>query len=282
MYALVLGWFFIFGAIIGSFLNVVIYRLHTGKSLSGRSHCLSCAERLHWYELVPIVSYCALRGRCRSCRARITVRYALVEIMTGALFAWIASSFLFDPVLLVLNLAIVSLLVVVLVYDLRHTIIPDELVLYLLAYAAAYVLWDPFARAIALPPLDALLGGLVPALFFGSIWFFSRGRAMGLGDAKLVLPLGMVVGFMGSFSLVACAFWIGALVGLVLVGVSALQRHAGIRRLARGKLRLPFLHTPLTMGSEVPFAPFLILAFLLVHLAGIDVLDVVGSLISFP
>jgi len=115
-----------FGLIIGSFLNVYIYRFHTGKSLSGHSHCLSCGTRLRWFELFPLVSYLVLRGRCRTCSCLVTTRYFVVELATGVLFA-LCLSLTMDPIMIALLWFIVSVLVVITVYDLYHFIIPDSL-----------------------------------------------------------------------------------------------------------------------------------------------------------
>lgn len=280
MYELTLIWFFVLGAIIGSFLNVVIYRLNTGKSLSGHSHCLSCAANLRAIDLVPLLSFVALRGRCRQCGASITARYFFVELITACLFLWTAVVFLSTPVLLAFTLMLCALLVVVLVYDIRHMIIPDQLVGYLLAVAVAYVLWDPVAQMVVLPGVFDILGAVVPALFFASLWGISRGRWIGLGDAKLVVPLGLVVGFADSVSLVVFAFWIGAGISVLRLITQKVLRSIRVRAFLRGKLRLPFLSGGLTMSSEVPFAPFLILAFFLVHLGGAEVFDVIDPLIG--
>ncbi len=271
----ILAWFFILGAVFGSFFNVVIYRFNTGKSLGGRSHCLSCGKTLAWYELLPVVSYILQRGKCRHCSAHITARYALVELLTGALFLLVAKIFLLDPVLLVLNLIVVSLLVIIVVYDLRHMIIPDSLVLFLCIPALAMVLWDPLAFSLALPPLGALLGALIPAALFAGLWLVSRGTWIGLGDAKLAVPLGLMLGAWGSISMFILSFWIGAViaVGLLLIGraLKSLGRRRG------GQLFLRFLRRPLTIKSEVPFAPFLVAAFLLVHFAHIDAFMLVDA-----
>src|SRR5690606_22028608 len=105
-----------FGLVIGSFLNVVIYRFHTGRSLNDRSHCLSCGKTLRWFELFPIFSYLALRGRCRSCRSFIPYRYALVEALTACLFL-LAYLKTLDLFLLPGLLIFLSLLIIVAVYD---------------------------------------------------------------------------------------------------------------------------------------------------------------------
>lgn len=249
---------FLFGAIIGSFLNVVAYRFNTGKSLNGSSHCLSCGVRLRFFELVPVFSYLAQKGRCRHCKSHVPSHYAIVELVTGALFVGIWLAFSNDLVLAALNLVFASVLVVVFVYDLRHLVIPDRLVLLLLGIALVYVSLEGVSY-------DALLGALIPASFLGALWLVTRGRALGLGDVKLVVPLGLILGAWGSISLLLFAFWIGAVVSVAL--------------LVRGQSRLPFMHGNLTMKSEVPFAPFLILAFFLVHLAGADALALVAALL---
>ncbi len=272
----ILTWFFILGTVFGSFFNVVIYRFNTGKSLGGRSHCLSCGNTLSWYELLPVVSYLFQRGKCRHCAAHITARYALVELLTGVLFLLVAQTFLLDPVLLVLNLIVVSLLTIIVVYDLRHMIIPDSLVLFLCVPALAMVLWDPLVLSLTLPSLSALIGALIPAGLFAGLWLFSRGAWIGLGDAKLAVPLGLMLGAWGSISMFILSFWIGAViaVGLLLIG-----RALKVLRYRRGgQLFLRFMRRPLTIKSEVPFAPFLVAAFLLVHFAHADAFLLVESL----
>lgn len=256
--------FFIFGAIIGSFLNVVLYRLHTGKSLEGRSHCLSCGKNLEWFELLPIISYLALRAKCKKCESHIPSHYFIVELLTGALFAFMWHVHASDFVLLGLYLLLVTLLVGVCVYDLRHMIVPNEFVVLMLAVAILIVSYVTFREVhLGLPFLiDSAAAGAGAFLFFAGIWFLSRGRGMGLGDAKLALPLGIILGSWGMFFTVVISFWIGALVMLFLLALEHFFR--------AGKTRLQYFRAPLTMKSEVPFAPFLILGFFLVHFFHVD------------
>ena len=260
---------FFFGVVIGSFLNVVIYRLHTNKSLSGRSHCLSCGYRLAWYDLLPLVSYLALRGRCRYCGAHITPRYFLVELLNGLLFVsvvLVTDNFFEIPFWWL----VMSVLVVVLVYDLRHLIIPDRLVVLLLALALVWVGYvhlypEPSWFDVAMDVGAATLGASVLAV----LWLVSRGRWIGLGDAKLALPLGVLLGAGSVFSLLVLSFWIGAVISL---GIMFLQ-HV----LKRGQTHLRFLSRPLTIKSEVPFAPFLIAAFAVVYWFKLDVLSLTAA-----
>ena len=258
---------FFFGSIIGSFLNVVIYRLHTNKSLSGRSHCLACGYTLQWYDLVPVGSYLLLRGRCRRCQARITPRYAVVELLTAALFALtVALVPLWWP--LAILLVVQAVLVVILVYDYYHLIIPDRLVLWLLVLAAAYL-----ALTLGSSWLDWLwtvAAALAGASTFALLWLVSRGRWIGLGDAKLALPLGLLVGPSAVFSLIVLSFWVGAVVSVMVLAWQYWRR---------GQRHLRFLSRPLTIHSEVPFAPFLIAAFWLVYFFSIDVLALTAHLL---
>jgi leader peptidase (prepilin peptidase) / N-methyltransferase len=262
----------IFGAIIGSFLNVVIYRLHTGKSLQGRSHCLSCQKKLSWFELLPLFSYVALRGKCHGCTAYIPFRYLFVEILTAALFTLLWHALQGNLFLLALFFIISAACVVIAVYDIRHTIIPDECVLILIGCALAYLGYDYFQYADMFRTGTHILAGVLGGAFFFSLWMMSKGRWIGLGDAKLALPFGMIVGIESVFSLVVLSFWIGAIVSVLLL--------VCVKLLKRGKPSLHFRSVPLTMKSEVPFAPFLIIAFFLVEIFCVNVFDFTYVLFS--
>lgn len=265
---------FIFGAIIGSFLNVVIYRMHTGRSINGRSHCMTCGRHLAWYDLFPIISFLILRGRCRSCTAAIPWRYLIVEALTGSSFLLLFELFRSDIVLFVLNTVLVSLLIVLTVYDIRHTIIPDELTIAVGAVALFVLGYGYLGHHDLFSVATHLVGGLIASGFFFGLWWVSRGRWIGLGDAKLALPLGVLVGLGGIFSMVVLSFWTGAAVSLVILGFQHVMR----ARFKAGKTSLLFSSHPLTIKSEVPFAPFLVLGFLLVHLFHVDILLITAQL----
>lgn len=254
---------FVFGVIIGSFLNVYLYRLHTGKSLMGSSHCLSCGTRLRAYELVPLFSYLALRGRCRSCQSYIPPRYFLVEILTGLLFVAVVLTAA-DIMTMLHSLIIVSLLVVIAVYDLYHMIIPDELVFALTTVVLSNQL---YLMIIGYPVTSfaySIAAALLASLFLMVLWRVSRGTWIGFGDVKLIIPLALSVGYGAVFSMTVLSFWIGALMGGLLLLWQKVQR--------RGQPHLRFLTHKLTMRSAVPFAPFLILGYLTVVFFGIDVI----------
>ena len=182
---------FILGTIIGSFLNVVIYRLHTGKSLNGRSHCMSCGEELYWYELFPIVSYLFLRGRCGACSAHIPSRYFTVELLTGLSFLTVWHYFSHNLILLVVHLILMAILMIILVYDMRHTIIPDELTIAVGVVALILLGYTFYETRDVASVLLSISAGLCAGFFFWGLWFMSKGRWIGLGDAKLARRVGV-------------------------------------------------------------------------------------------
>lgn len=251
------------GTIIGSFLNVYIYRFHTGKSLSGNSHCLSCGATLKWFELFPVLSYLGIRGHCRHCNCRVPVRYFLVELLTGFLFLLTLT---ITPVIseIILLWFLVSVLVVILVYDFYHFIIPDSLTITLLVGTILLYGLEVINGTKALDSINLdIMAAVAGSGFFLFLWLISRGKWLGFGDVKLVFPLGLLVGAASVFSFIVLSFWIGAIVSLLILGFQYLKR---------GKSHLRLLSTALTMKSAVPFAPFLIAGAMVTFFAKINVL----------
>ena len=265
---LLYGIVFLFGVIIGSFLNVYIYRFHTGKSLNGSSHCMSCAKPLRWYELFPLLSYLGLRGRCGGCGCRIPVRYFIVELATGWLFV-LGASVVGGWVELWWLLAVLIILLLITVYDYYHFIIPDEFTLALTVLTTSWLSWQWWIGSLTTSDgLWTLGAALAGAAFYFALWAVSRGAWLGFGDVKLAIPLGLWVGPMGVFSFVVGSFWVGALISLII-----LSWH----RFERGQKRLQLSSQTLTMKSAVPFAPFMIIGAALVYFLQFDAL----SLFSF-
>lgn len=250
---------FFLGLIVGSFLNVVALRWNSGLTLGGRSFCTSCRKPLRFWELVPVLSFLLLRGRCSRCKTRISWQYLLVEFFTGliflTLFLVIKPTDLISTLYYVLALTIFSIYVVIVIYDLRHKIIPDEFA-YTAAILAAIAAFLIGHESI----LDWLAGPLI-FTFFGSIWLFSRGRAVGLGDAKLGLSIGLLLGAAQGFSAVVLAFWIGtiSILSYMLLGRMTLLLNDAKR---------------LTMKSEIPFGPFLVLGAWIAFVFHLDLLYV--------
>ncbi len=245
--------FFILGTIIGSFINVVVLRHKTGRSsVTGRSQCFSCGKKLFWYELVPIFSFLFLKGRCLDCNSSISYQYPIVEFITGLSFFGISWKIGLSSSL-PLYLLIASVLIAISVYDFKHKIIPNGMVFIFdfLALMALFVS-QGFYASFSMPGLYNLLAGPILFSFFAFLWIISSGKWMGFGDAKLALGVGWVLGFSGGISSIIMAFWIGAIWSLSML---ALQK-------------LKISHFGLTIKSEIPFAPFIIIAFFLQFFTG--------------
>lgn len=244
--------FLLLGLIVGSFLNVVIYRFNTHKTFGGRSVCLSCRNQICWYDLVPVFSFCFLSGKCRHCQSKISWQYPAVELLTGIVFLLLFSKFEYvfwvDPLIFAYTYgffaSLFSVLIVITVYDLKHKIIPDALsiVFGTLALMSVFIFTN-FMFDIHIPTLYEFAGLLI-ALPFAFFFFVSGGRWMGFGDAKLAIGIGLLLGLAKGLSAVALAFWIGALVGVVLIIL--------------GKVK--------GFKAEIPFAPFLALGTFLAFL----------------
>jgi leader peptidase (prepilin peptidase) / N-methyltransferase len=231
------------GALFGSFLNVVAYRLPRGESLARpRSRCPGCRTPIRPYDNVPVLSWLVLRGRCRSCRGAIPMRYPLVEAMTGLMCALVVLAKGDDALL---GLALVLLLVPVTLIDLDHRIIPNSLMIVGAVVAPGLVL---LTDAGALPEhLIAAVGG--GGFFLLAVLAYPRG--MGMGDVKLAFVLGLFLG-----RAVAPAVFV-ALVSGTLIGAAVMARK-GVREGRK---------------TAVPFGPFLALGAVVALFAGDALID---------
>ena len=237
---------FLLGTVVGSFLNVVGLRWdsprHGGawSNFGGRSICPNCFKVLRWFELVPILSFLIQKGRCRNCGTRISYQYPLIELWTGLIFVTVPYIFI----------SVFCIYIVITIYDFKHKIIPDELV-YAAILISLVVRWWLGGSAV-----DWWAGPILFA-FFASVWLLSRGRAMGFGDAKLGLSVGFLLGAVQGFSAIILAFWIGALGSLTYL----LLNKTGFIKKAK----------KLTMKSEVPFAPFIVVGAWLALVFDLDI-----------
>jgi len=257
--------FFILGVSIGSFLNVLILRHNTGNTILGRSFCFSCGKILKASELIPLLSFVVQGGRCNTCGSRISFQYPLVEGVSGILFAALGSVVLvrygywlegaWFPVALMFSYwTIFSILLVISIYDIRHKIIPNTYVYSFIGVAFLYkvfLYWPNESDSFLNYVLQDVSTGFLMFLFFFFLWFLSRGKAMGLGDAKLAFGIGVLLGPEGAWWAFVASFFIGAVLGTYLLFL--------------GRNRF-------TMKSEIPFGPFLSLGALLSLLADINIL----------
>lgn len=237
----------VFGLLVGSFLNVVILRLPLRRSIvRPASHCPRCERPIRWYENIPVLSYIAIRGRCRGCKLSISLRYPLVELMTGFLFLAAKVRFDWDWLLVVRDWPFISLLVAITFIDLDHRIIPNRLSLggLLLCLVTAH-----FVPGLGI--LSALAGAALGfGIFFGFAWLYERmtGKVgLGGGDVKLLAMLGAFLGPGAIFPIILVSSVAGSLIGIGWA-------------LATGKSNV--------MGSAIPYGPFLVLGALYYYLLG--------------
>ncbi len=288
---MILVYFFIFllGLIIGSFLNVVIFRTETEENIvNGRSHCRNCRKDLAWYDLVPLFSFIALKGKCRNCHKKISIQYPLVELATAALFvlslratlgseaiSWLSGiprdcfsfacwrSFAMTLGSTFYLWFIISSLIVIFVYDLKHYIIPDKIVYSAIIVSIIYLIVRQFSEA-GLPSsvfrsstfeifgfldfvgnwkleignlaafFDNFIAAILAGSFFLTIVLLTRGEGMGGGDVKLAFLMGLVLGIDKILISLAVAFTFGAIIGIILI-------------ILKKK----------TLKSAIPFGPFL-------------------------
>ena len=263
---------FIIGLSAGSFLNCLIYRLEEEKSfLKGRSYCPHCKQVLKWQDLIPVLSFLILRGKCRYCQKPISLQYPLVELITGLLFVLI---FNFSPALAenpavagqfsifsafggiplgwdnfqtLINLcflfSVFCFLIIIFVFDLKHFIIPDKIIYPAIGIVFLYRLFE-ILNFFPRQGGGSCLGGtifnyLISAVLAGAFFLFvvliTKGRGMGIGDIKLAFLMGLFLGFPDILVALFFAFIIGAIIGIGLI-----------------------LMKKKTLKSEVPFGPFLV------------------------
>lgn len=226
---------------------MLIDRLPQDESVvKGRSYCDKCKKTLKWYDLVPVISFLILSGKCRYCRSSISFYYPVVEIITGFFFVLTfmyvyrlqttVYGFSNDlTIILFYYLFIISALIVVFFADLKYGIIPDKIIFPAIVIAGIYDLRFTIYESQF---LNYFLSGFFAFLFFLVLYLMTRGRGMGFGDVKFVFLLGLFLGFPKIIPAFYISFLTGAFVGLVLI------------LLKKKKL---------FSGATIPFGPFLVL-----------------------
>lgn len=231
----------ILGLIFGSFLNVVIHRLPEEKSVvRPRSFCPSCGETIRFYDNIPVISYIILGGKCRRCKARISFRYPLVEVLTALSF-WLSYFYYFEdfPVHAVFNALFLWVLIGLALIDYEHQILPNELTLGGAVVFLVYAFFHPF-----ITPVNAIAAAFGSALVFAGIYFFylkvRKIEGLGQGDIKMMLLLGAFLGVDRLVIAILAASFAGLIVGLFFIIFKGKDL----------KLKLPF-GTFLSLGSYI-------------------------------
>lgn len=249
---------FIAGIFVGSFLNVLIDRLSREESvIKGRSYCEKCKKELAWYDLIPVLSFIFLKGRCRYCHTRLSAYYPLIELTTGVLFAAVLFFVLGQNInfITIINviyyLFIASSLIVIFFADLKYGIIPDKIVFPSIIISLIYLFL--IHNSLFLIHVSAAFGA---SLFFLFLFLVTRGRGMGFGDVKFSFLMGLILGFPNIIVSLYIAFLTGAVVGCILI----------IWRKKR------------MFGTKIPFGPFLVLGTFLALFWGEIIFQVVLGL----
>ena len=228
---------FLYGIVIGSFLNVCIYRIPKQENIVKiRSHCMNCGYQLRWYDLVPLFSYLCLRGRCRSCKQKISVQYPLIELLNGALYCIVFAVYGISVEALLYAL-LASALITLSVIDFRTYEIPVGINIFILALgliriATDYTHWS-----------DYVVGSLLVSGFLYLVHLVTRRRGIGGGDIKLMAASGLLLGW----KQILRAFVMGCIIGSVI-------------HIARMKIS--------GQGHVLAFGPYLSIGILISALAG--------------
>lgn len=250
---------FILGLVVGSFLNVLIIRSARQESLGGRSHCPSCNKSLSFRELIPVLSFLLQKGRCRHCGTALSRQYPLVELGTAA--AFMTGAALFNGLWAILLIFIgISAAIVIFVSDLRFQLIPNGPVLILTLLGITAAVWRvsntsaDFHRAYYDLGAAAILSAII-----GSLWLYSQGKWMGLGDAKLIFPISLILGFPASLSAFLFSFWLGGTAGILLLTFG--QK---------------------TLKSRIPFGPFILAGSILAYFFSSKFIAGTGLILLIP
>jgi leader peptidase (prepilin peptidase)/N-methyltransferase len=220
---------FIVGALIGSFLNVVIFRLPENESVVfPASHCPKCGTNLHWYENIPVLSYLVLRGKCRTCKIPISLQYPVVELCMALLSLALFNRFGLSFILLFYFLFLAALLVIIFI-DIHLQIIPDKISLpgILIGFTASFfnplVSWQESGLGI-------LLGGGILYAVAKGYFLIAKRDGMGMGDVKLLAMIGAFLGYQCLLYVIFFSSLTGSIVGIA----------AMFRQKKGGQTRIPF------------------------------------------
>lgn len=239
--------FFILGAVFGSFLNCLIYRIHKEKSILGRSFCISCNKTLEFWDLIPIFSYIFLRGKCRHCKSKFSIEHFLVEFILGSLFVFgywfffVSNFWTFGNLIIsyIFYLILVLILSFIFIYDLKYYLIVD-IVVYLGIFLSII-----FGLIIGKNIYSILYGIILGLCFFGAQYLISKGRWLGSGDILLGVLMGSLLGLKITIVALMICYFTGSIIGVFFLILKKKK-----------------------MESRIPLGPFIAFATLVCFLFG--------------
>lgn len=224
---------FIFGLIIGSFINCLIYRLRHGQNFfTGRSHCPLCRHQIAWYDNIPLLSYLILRAKCRHCHKAISWQYPIVELITGLLFLiifWQQMTIVdynvlmlscFNVLMILRNFVFTAFLIIIFLYDLKYYLILDSITIPAMIVA---LLFNLFIGVLTTPSsfisifLNFFVSAFILGVFFLLQFLISRGKWLGGGDIRLGILMGLMLGWPNSLVALTLGYILGSLAGLGLI-----------------------------------------------------------------
>ncbi len=256
---------FIFGLLIGSFINCILYRLKKNEEfVKGKSYCPKCNHLLSWKDLIPVFSWIFLKGKCRYCKKKISIEYPLIEITTGALFL-LATIFVFAnyPQFalfhLLFYLVIIPSFLIIFVFDLRHFLVSEAVLLYTGIFV---VLWRIIALFLEIHSLIDLLfyflAALLSSLFFGALYLLTKKKGIGFGDIEIIFLIGLIVGIPNIFFVIFIGSLIGSIIGIFMI-----------------------LFFKKNMKTALPFGPFLVVSAFIMLFYGNIILELYQSFLRF-
>ncbi len=239
--------FFMGGLIVGSFLNVIVYRLRLAETILGRSYCPHCKAKIRWYDNIPLLSFVLLKAKCRNCRGAISWHYPLLEFCTGIVFAFVGKYFLvlgngFSYWETLFYLIIFSLFLILLAYDWQFMEMPMIIFWILLGTILTYLGFVSYIQFSAgvnfynLISISGLIGGAIAWLFFFGLVYFSKEKWMGWGDVYVGFLSGLLLGWRNIFLGLLLSFMIGSIYAIIIVV------------LKKGNMK-----------TQIPFIPFLVM-----------------------
>lgn len=264
MFYLIITFIFIFGLLIGSFLNCLIWRLHTGEGMWNRSYCPRCRKQIAWHDNIPVLSFIILKGKCRGCHQSISWQYPTVELIIGLLFA---VAFYYNYQLsiinyqLIFNLSIlkllrdfllISVMTVIFIYDLRWYLILDKVTV------PAFIILSGINLILGFNWQNLLLSVIIGGGFFLIQFLVSNGKWIGGGDIRLGALMGASLGYPSILTAVFIAYILGSIIGVGLIIFGKKQ-----------------------WGSKVPFGTFLAVASIIVLFWGDQLVNWYWSLFKF-
>ncbi|MDO8610291.1 MAG: prepilin peptidase [bacterium] len=254
---------FIFGCAIGSFLNVVADRLSFDLSINGRSHCDFCKKKLAWFDLVPVLSFLIIQGKCRYCHKKLSLFYPFVEIVTGVMFVltwqYLPSGLVMDfakyPSYFLFKFAylgIISCLIAIFFADMKYHIIPDQVQIAFFIFSLVAL---PMHGLVLKVFVDYVIAAFVVASPIAFLHYVTKGNGMGFGDVKLAFVIGFLMGIKQGFIVLYFAFIFGAIVGTLFMFLKK-----------RG------------LKSKIAFGPFLVLGLIIMFFWGNWIFEVIKKI----